>query len=165
MLRRPERILLFRSGRHLGVALAALSARSPACEVTVVTTPAGLVALDAASIPADRRIVYDRTPFFQPWPFLRSVGARHALWKRFDRVCVLWTHPSGVGHGNVDRTAMLVSPRGFTAITADGMLIERRTLSAVRHELVRASRSIVLLAGLGLLVWLPSHALRPFRRS
>lgn len=158
----PERILLFRSGRHLGVALAALRRDSPGCDIAVVTTPAGVPALDEAGIPHDRRVIYDRAPAFQPVAFARSRAAR-VLWHRYDRVCVLWSTLDGAGHANVDRTALLVSPSGFTAVTADGQLVVRRTWPVVRREATRAVRSSALLVGLALLVFLPARALRAFR--
>ena len=165
MPRPPERILLFRSGRHLARALRVLADVSPGCDVTVVTTPAGLPALDEAGVPPERRILYDRTPFFHPWPFLRSSAGARLLLQRFDRVCVLWTDPDGAEHANVDQTALAISPRGFTAITADGRFIERQTWSVVRRELSRACRSLGLAALLGIFVFLPARLLRPFRAS
>lgn len=161
----PERILLLRSGRHLRRALDALALDSPGCEVTVVGTPAAVVALDEAKVPPARRLLYERTPFFQPWPFITSATGQQAWRQRFDRVCVLWSDPDGVGHANVDRTALLLSPGGFTAITADGRLLEHRTASLMRRELSRAIRSLGLAALLGLTVFLPARLLRPFRTS
>lgn len=165
MPRRPERILLFRSGRHLQTALRALAAASPACDVTVVATPGGVPALDEAGIRPDRRIIYDRTPLFEPWAFLRSRAGVQASTQRFERVCVLWTDPDGTGHANVDQTALVISPRGFTAITADGRLIDRTTGAAMRREATRALRSLGLALVLGLVVFLPARVLRPFRAS
>lgn len=162
MRTQPERILLFRSGRHLGVALAALRRESPGCDITVVTTPAGASALDEAGVPANRRVLFERTPLFQPLAFASS-GAARVLWRRFDRVCVLWSNPNGAGHSNVDRTALLVSPSGFTAVTADGQLVLRPTWPVIRREARRAVRSSALLAGLCLAVFLPARVLRPFR--
>lgn len=162
---RPERILLFRSGRHLRAALDALAAQAPSAEVSVVVTPGGIPALEEAEIPPERRILYDRTPFFQPWPFLRSAAGRRAWAHRFDRVCVLWTDPDGIGHANVDQTALAISPRGFTAITPDGRLIERRTGPVLWREGTRAMRSLGLGAMLAILVFLPARMARPFRAS
>lgn len=162
---RPERILLFRSGRHLQAALTALAAESPGCDITVVATPGGSAALDEAGIAGPRRIIYDRTPFFQPWAFATSAAGRAAWRRRGDRVCVLWTDPDGSGHANVDRTALLLSPRGFTAITPDGRLVQRHTWPVVRREVSRAGRSLGLGALLTLFVFLPARLLRPFRAS
>lgn len=158
-----ERILLFRSGRHLRTALDALAVHVPGCEITVVATPSGAAALEDAGLPEDRRLVYDGTPFFQPWPFLSSRAGAEVRRRRFDRVCVLWTDPDGAGHANVDRTALVVSPTGFTAITPDGRLIERPTLPAVHRELRRACRSLGLAAALGILVVLPARLARLVR--
>lgn len=162
---RPERILLFRSGRHLDAAIAALAAAFPGCEVTVVTTSSGVAALDDAGIPAVQRMIYTRTPFFEPSPFVRSGLWLRALRQRFDRVCVLWTEPDGVGHGNVDRTALLVSPGGFTAITPDGRLVERRTARVLGREVVRATASVGLLLVLGMSVFLPARMLQAIGRG
>lgn len=159
---RPERILLFRSGRHLRVAIDALQRQSPGCDITVVTTPAGTAALDEAGVAHDRRVFYDRTPFFQPVAFATS-GAARLIWQRYDRVCVLWSNPEGAGHANVDRTALLVSPSGFTAVTADGHLVDRRTWPVVKQETSRAARSVLVWGGVALLVFLPARLLRPFR--
>lgn len=165
MPKRPERILLFRSGRHLRTALDALAVASPGCEITVVATPGAAAALDEARIPSERRLLYDRTPFFQPWPFITSATGYQAWRQRFDRVCVLWSDPDGAGHGNVDRTALLLAPSGFTAITADGRLMPHRTAPLLRREVTRAIRSLGLGALLGLTVFLPARLLRPFRAS
>lgn len=156
---RPERILLFRSGRHLRVALATLGAWSPGCEVTVVARPEASVALDEAGVDASRRILYDRTPFFQPLPFITSPAGHRALAGRFDRVCVLWNGPDGAGQANVDLTAMVVAPLGYTAITPDGALHEQRSGANLRREVVRGARSIAVAACLGLTLFLPARIL------
>lgn len=156
----PERILLFRSGRHLDVALDALRSHAPGCEITVVATPPGMAAVEAAGIPADRRFAYSATPFFEPGAFIRSGLWWHALRLRFDRVCVLWSDPTGTGHGNVDRTALLVCPWRFSAITADGRVLEHRTAHLLRRELQRAATSVCVMAVLGTFVYLPAGALR-----
>lgn len=162
---RHKRILLFRSGRHLETALEALRAHSPDCAITVVTTPAGIVATEAAGIPADRQVTYTRTPFFQAWPFIRSGLWLRLARQRFDQVCVLWNDPEGVGHGNVDRTALLVSPSGFTAVTPDGRVVERRSIRVLVPEILRGITSVCLMALLGLFVFLPARALRAIGRG
>jgi len=159
----PERILLFRSGRHLVTAMAALRSESPNCDITVVATPAAVPVLEQQGIDASHRILYDRTPFFHPWPFLISAAGARACAGRFDRVCVLWNNPDGAGQVNVDHTALVVSPFGFTAITADGTLIEHRTRAIVSREAKRAAASMGLAVALGLCLFLPARLLRPFR--
>jgi hypothetical protein len=160
---RPERILLFRSARHLRVAIDALRRCSPGCEITVVATPSAVAVLELIGVDAGHRIVYDRTPFFRAWPFITSAAGKRAVTGRFDRVCVLWNSPDGCGHANVDQTALLVSPRGFTAITADGALIVRRTGPLLVRELTRAAASMAVAAMLGLCLFLPARLLQPFR--
>jgi hypothetical protein len=163
MRTRPERILVFRSGRHLAAALDALRAGSPGCAITVVTTPAGVPAVEHAGVDAAHQIVYTRTPFFQPLAFALSAAAPRAWAGRFDRVCVLWNDPDGTGQSNVDRTALAVSPLGFTSITADGTIQAHRVMPLVAREAGRAAASIALSAALGLLLFLPARLLRPFR--
>jgi len=158
-----ERILLFRSGRHLKTALDALRAASPGCEITVVATPAAAGVLEHNGIDAAHRIVYDRTPFFHPWPFITSAAGARAWAGRFDRVCVLWNDPSGSGQMNVDHTALAVSPFGFTSITADGSLIEHRTAAIASRELARAVSSAGIAVLLGLFLFLPARLVRSFR--
>jgi len=159
----PERILLFRSGRHLGAAVEALRRDSPNCDITVVATPAAEAVLQQAGIDRAHRILYDRTPFFQPWPFLASRAGARALAGRFDRVCVLWNDPDGSGQVNVDHTALAVSPFGYTAITADGSFIKHRTRAIIGREARRAAASIAIAVALGLCLFLPARLLRPFR--
>lgn len=164
MRARPERILLFRSGRHLQVAIEALRRAWPGCDITVVATPAAVAALEHAGVDEAHRILYDRTPFFQPWPFVSSGAGRRALRGGFDRVCVLWNAPDGAGQSNVDRTALAVSPRGFVAVTADGALLVRRTAPLLVREARRAVRSAGLAALLGIGVYLPAHFAGAVRR-
>jgi hypothetical protein len=163
MRARPERILLFRSGRHLQAAVDALRADSPHCDITVVATPAAVPLLEQIGIDAAHRIVYGRTPFFRPWPFATSRAGLRAIAGRFDRVCVLWNDPDGSGQSNVDRTALTISPRGFTSITADGTLTAHRTAPLVAREIGRAAASALIAAALGLFVFVPARLLRPLR--
>jgi hypothetical protein len=163
MRTRPERILLFRSGRHLRAAMDALRAASPGCEITVVATPAAVAMLEQNGVDAAHRIVYDRTPFFRPWAFVTSGAGVRAVAGRFDRVCVLWNDPDGSGQANVDQTALLVSPGGFMSITADGAIAVHRTAPLLVREVARAAASLALASALGIAVFLPARLLRPFR--
>lgn len=163
MPRQPERILLFRSGRHLGTALVRLRAEHPGCEITVVSTPFAVTALDSHGLDAAHRILFEDGAFFSPLRFFLSDAGRKSRRGGFDYVCVLWNDPKGTGQSNVDRTALTVSPLGFTAITADGTLIPTRPWSAATRELASAAWSVVVGAGLVALLFLPSRLLRPFR--
>jgi hypothetical protein len=162
---RPERVLLFRSGRHLQTALDAIERTWPRALVTVVATPAAAPALDAAGIPPERRIIYDRTAFFEPIAFLRSASCWRALRSRPDKVAVLWNSPEGEGHSNVDYTALLLAPVGFSAITPDGSVIQRRWLPVYRSEARRAAVSLAVDALVGVLLSLPAQAIGAFRRD
>lgn len=160
---RPERVLLLRSGRHLHVALAALRAHAPACEVAVVGTPGSERAIEQAGVPAACTFIYSRQPRFTPLAFFLSRTALAARCWRFDRVAVLWNDPDGAGQGNVDRTALALDVRGFLAITPDGRVIERTIWPQLRHEIGRALASMVTAVILGAL-YLPALLLPERRR-
>jgi hypothetical protein len=59
----------------------------------------------------------------------------------------------------VDYTALMVSPRGFTAITPDGMLHRRHSAANLRREAGRAAMSLAVAALLGLTLFLPARLL------
>jgi hypothetical protein len=158
----PERILLIRSGRHLRVALDALAARSPGCRIAVVGTPGSEPAMEQAGVAAGDRFVYAGRARFTPLAFFFSGTAVSARRWRYDRVAILWNDPDGTGQGNVDRTALAMSPHGYLAIAPDGRVIERSPWPQLRREAARAAASVVTGAALGVLLYLPALALRPF---
>lgn len=160
---RPERILLLRSGRHLELALTALQARVPGCEVAVVGTPGSEAAIATAGVPGARTFIYRRRSRFTPMAFCFSPAGVAARCWRFDRVAVLWNDPDGTGQGNVDRTALLLAPQGFLAVTPDGRITERRVWPQMRHEVLRAVTSVAAAIVLGAL-FIPALLL-PGRRS
>jgi hypothetical protein len=157
-----EKILLIRSGRHLTTALTALHAFSPGCEIAVIGTPGSERAIEQAGIPPDRTFIYTRRPRFTPLAFFFSATSVAARFWRFDRVAVLWNDPDGAGQGNVDRTALVLNPRSFLAISPDGRVIERTWVPQVRRELRRAVTSLAAAIALGAL-YVPALLL-PARR-
>jgi len=152
---RRERVLLLRSGRHLQVALTALQAHLPGCEIGVVGTPGSERTIEQAGVPAANIFVYAKRPRFTPAAFFFSTTAVSARCWRFNRVAVLWNDPDGSGQGNVDRTALTLAPRGFLAITPDGRVVERSIWPQVRHEVCRSLTSIATAVMLGAL-YLPA---------
>jgi hypothetical protein len=158
-----RRVLLLRSGRHLHTAIAALQQRWPGCEIAVVGTPGSEPAIAQAGITFDNTFIYARRSRFSPLEFLVSHAASAARRWRFDDVAVLWNDPNGTGQGNVDRTAFLLAPRGFLAITPDGGVTERRLTRQIAHESRRTITSIAMALMLGVL-YLPAWLL-PSRRS
>jgi hypothetical protein len=159
---RPERILLLRSGRHLQVALTALQASMPGCEVAVVGTPGSERAIEQAGVLSVNTLVYAKRTRFTPMAFFFSSTAVQARAWHFDRVAVLWNDPDGAGQGNVDRTALTLAPRGFLAITPDGRVIERTIWPQVRHEVHRTLTSLATATMLGAL-YLPAMVLSALR--
>jgi len=160
----PKRILLLRSGRHLRVAMDSLTARFPGCRVAVVGTPGSEAAISMTDVRPGDAFIY-RAPRMQPFAFLFSPTAL-AVWRwRYDHVAILWNDPDGTGSGNVDRTACVLSPRGYLAITPDGTIVERSAWPQVRREVVRLGASAAVGAALGLLLYLPAIVASAFRRT
>jgi hypothetical protein len=160
----PERILLVRSGRHLRVAMDALAACSPGCHIGVLGTPGAEVAMEQAGVAAADRFIYTRRARFSPLAFLLSPTALAVRRWHYDRVAILWNDPAGSGQGNVDRTALVMSPRGYLAIAPDGGIVERSSWPQLRRELVRAAASMAVGGALAALLYLPALVLKPFAR-
>ena len=155
------RILLLRSGRHLQVALDALRSQWPDGEIAVVGTSGSEAALAQAGIDPAHTFIYSKRNRYTPLSFFLSATSVAARRWRFNQVAVLWNDPDGSGQGNVDRTAFLLAPRGFVAITPDGRVTERRLWPQVYREMRRAVASILIAIVLGALyltaVVLPSR--------
>jgi hypothetical protein len=159
----PERVLLLRSGRHLQTAITALQSRWPGCQIAVVGTDGSQAAIEQAGIDARDTFIYTRRPRFSPMAFSVSTTAMAVRLWRFDRVAILWNDPDGTGQGNVDRTAFLLAPRGFVAITPDGTIVERSVTPQIRREVRRTLCSLAMAVMLGAL-YLPAMII-PSRRS
>lgn len=159
----PERILLFRSGRHIGTALTRLREVYPGCDVTIVTTPPAVRALELAGVDPAHLIVYDRAPVFSPTTFFFSAAGAEARRRDFDRICVLWHDQDGTGQSNVDRTALTVSPFGFTAITPDGTMTDQFPGVALVREVARAAASIAVGAAIVTFLLVPARIARAIR--
>lgn len=160
---RPERVLLLRSGRHLQVALGALQAHLPGCEIAVVGTGGTERAIEQAGVPPGLTFIYTLKTRFTPLAFWLSPTAVSARLWRFSRVAVLWNDPDGTGQSNVDRTALWLSPRGFLAVTPDGRVIERRCGREMVRAVRRTLKSVGTAAVLGAL-YLPALVLPARRR-
>jgi hypothetical protein len=158
------RILLLRSGRHLRVAMDALSTRFPGSRIGVVGTPGSRPAIEQAGIAPEDTFTYE-APRFQPLSFFFSRTALAVRLWRYDRVAILWNDPDGTGQGNVDRTACAMSPGGYLAITPDGTVIERAVIPQVRTEMLRVAASTGVGLALGLLLYVPAFAAGLVRRG
>ncbi|MCA1585836.1 MAG: hypothetical protein LC791_14060 [Acidobacteria bacterium] len=126
----------------------------------VIATPGSEQAVEQAGI--DRRdcFVYDRRPQFESWALFRSGIPMRAWWRGYDRVAVLWLDPEGTDRAVVNRTALLLSPRGFDAITPDGTLKRRRSPAVLRRELAIVGWSLATLAILVSALWAPAAIAR-----
>ena len=72
------RILLFRSGRHLRVAMDALESYAPGCRIAVVGTPGSEGVMIQAGVPTEDCFVYAKRPRLQPLSFLFSATSLRA---------------------------------------------------------------------------------------
>ena len=158
-----ERVLLIRSGRHLRVAIDALRERFPDCQIAVVGTPGSEPVIEQAGIAPADIFTYGAKPRFTPVAFAGSRAARAARRWGFTRVAVLWNDPDGRGQGNVDRTAFVLAPRGFLAITPDGSVVERSPVRQLTYETRRALVSLAAGVVLGAL-YLPAVVVAAVRR-
>jgi hypothetical protein len=164
MRRKSSRILLIRSGRHLHVAIEALRTHAPDCHIGVVGTAGSEGAIAQAGIAAEDSFIYTKRSRLQPASFFFSATALRARAWGYDRVAVLWNDPQGTGQGNVDRTALAMSPGGFLAIAPDGTIVERSTWRQLRTESRRAIASLGVGATLAVLLYLPAALLNLFAR-
>ena len=160
---RSERILLLRSGRHLRVAMDVLAARYPGCHIGVVGTLGSEASLAQAGIAPEDTFVY-RAARIEPAAFFFSRTALAVRRWRYDRIAILWNDPEGQGQGNVDRTELAMSPRGYAAITPDGSIVERSLMPQIRTECLRVAASLAVGAALGLLLYLPAMVFTVLRR-
>jgi hypothetical protein len=159
---RHERVLLLRTGRHLQVAITALHREFPGAHLGVIGTPGSEHLIEQAGVGSQDAFIY-RASRFTPFRFLVSRTATAARRWQFTHVAVLWNDPDGSGQGNVDRTALVLSPTGFWAITPDGSVQYRSTCPQVRHECRRAMASVATALLLGAL-YVPALLLSARRR-
>ncbi len=160
---RSERILLVRSGRHLRTALDVLAARYPGAHIGVIGTMGSEAALAQAGLAPADCFVY-RASRIAPAAFFFSRTALAVRRWRYDRIAILWNDPDGQGQGNVDRTALAMSPGGYLAVTPDGTIVERSLIPQVRTECVRVAASLAVGAALGVLLDAPAMVMTMFRR-
>jgi hypothetical protein len=150
-----ETIVLLRSGRHVRLAIESLTRRFPGARVVVVGQPASVPLLEMAGVTVEDQILYDGG-FFTPWKFYRSDAGKAVRQSGFTRMAVLWYDPDGVGQGNVNRTALILAPRGYLAVAPDGSIIERYPQQALVRQAVRAVCSVAAMAAIGTLLYAPA---------
>jgi hypothetical protein len=156
----PRRIVLLRSGRHLRVAMDALAARFPGCRVAVVGTRGSEQVIELAGIATFDTFIHSGSRF-RPLAFFFSRTALTIRRWRYDQVAVLWNDPDGRGQGNVNRTALALSLRGYLAITPDGTVVERALMPQLGAECLRLIASVGVAAVIGVLLYVPALAIAP----
>jgi hypothetical protein len=100
---------------------------------------------------------------FSAGAVLRDSIARRLLFRGFDEVAVLWLDPAATGYDNVNRAALLLSPRGILAITPDGVIHRQRCSAIALKEVSRAAQSVTAAIVLGALLVAPARFLRLFK--
>src|SRR3989442_15536464 len=110
---RRNRVLLLRSGRHLQVALSALQAQIPGCEVGVVGTPGSESAIAQAGVTASNTFIYSKRPRFTPAAFFFSTTALAARCWRLDCGAGPLSGSGRSGAGQGERPALTLAPRDF----------------------------------------------------
>ena len=154
---RQRRVLLLRSGRHLRIAMDALTARFPGCHIGVVGTSGSEAAVAQAGIAPDDYLLH-RAARIEPLAFFFSRTALAARRWRYDQIAILWNDPQGTGQGNVDRAALALSPLGYLAVTPDGSVVERSSWRQAAFELARVAASLGVGAALAVLLFGPAKA-------
>jgi hypothetical protein len=161
---RSSTMVILRSGRHLACALEALHSSGFGGRIVVVSQPGTEPSLEAAGVGPGERLIYDRRRTFSARAFLTSPAGRAVRATRFDSLAVLWTEPHGRGFENVNRTALALSPRGFLAITPDGVIRQVRPWRVASREVMRCAWSMTALAVLSVGVLLPALVLKAVKR-
>jgi len=163
-IHRRDNVVLLRSGRHLRVAVETLTNIFPGRRLLVVSQPGTETILDQLGIEEGQRIIYGARRFFSPLAFACSAAGRRLRREGIGDVAVLWNDPEGMGQSNVNRTALLLSPKGFLAIAPDGSVHRQWTVAVLGRE----TRRILWSTGAWILIQvfllLPAALLRPFRK-
>jgi hypothetical protein len=120
--------------------------------------------LDRLGIDGSQRIIYRTRKFLSPFTFFFSEAGRRLRQEGFVEVAVLWNDQEGLGQANVNRTALLLSPKGFLAVSPDGMIHRQRTLATLEHEARRTIYSMGALVLIFVSLRIPAALLRLFKR-
>ena len=113
-------MLVFRSGRHLVPAVAALRTAYPGYRLVVVTQPGTDAELREAGVADEDRFLWAKGRF-SPVRFLFSRLGWETLRHGFARAAVLWNDGEGHGQSNVTWTASIFSRGGVIPVTPDGV--------------------------------------------
>jgi hypothetical protein len=140
----------------------ALAARFPGCTVGVVGTPGSETPVAQAGVAPEDYFLYPAARV-QPIAFAMSATARACRRWRYDHVAILWHDPEGTGQGNVDRTALTLSPFTYMAITPDGTIVDRSSWRQAAFECVRIVASLAVGAAMGVFLFGPPKAGRHVR--
>jgi hypothetical protein len=118
-----RRVLILRTSRFVGMAVACARAAWPTAEVRVLYQSGAEAELRSAGIDPDIRFALPRGSRITLTSLLTSRWGWRLLWWRPDEILVQWWNPVGDGHQAVDRAALMLQPRGFHVVQNDGTRI------------------------------------------
>ena len=159
-----RQILVLRSARHLHTALDALRRAFPDARLVVASNAGSSPLLKRVGVPAADRVIGGWT-HLSPRELATDPAGR-SLWRlRRDLTAVLLLDPDGLGYGNVVRTALCLSPRGFVAVTPDGAIVWHSGVRAVLRQAMAALTSAAVSVLVYGLLMAPARLLRAAGRG
>ncbi len=116
------RVLVLRTSRFVGLAVAMAQARWPGADIRVLHQAGTEAELRAAGVEPDPRLTMPRGRRITAASVLASPWGRFARSWHPDHVVVQWWNRDGRGHEAVDLAALLLQPRGFHVVFDDGVV-------------------------------------------
>lgn len=166
---RRQRVLVLRTSRFAGIAVAYARRRWPEAEVRMLyqrgaeadVRAAGLEPTPSDAVPAGARIT--------PLTLLREPAGRRAVVWRPDAVVLQWWNPHGRGHEAADRAALVLRRGGFHAVFEDGTGVTVPASTRILKPLLPLWRVIrgtllVMAIGVGTIAAWPVIAWSDWRR-
>lgn len=114
------KVVVLRSSRFHGAAIAACRHRWPGADLRVVCQPGSEQECRAAGVSNAAIWVYDEQPSFRPWAFARSKAGRAIRRLRPDVVVIQWDSRNGPVRGPLGLAALMARPSGVHVFRQDG---------------------------------------------
>jgi hypothetical protein len=114
------KVVVLRSSRFHGAAIAACRHRWPGADLRVVCQPGSEHECRAAGVSNAAIWVYHEQPSFRPWAFARSKAGLAIRRLRPDVVVIQWDSRNGPVRGPLGLTALLARPSGVHVFRQDG---------------------------------------------
>jgi hypothetical protein len=157
---RHARVLVLRSSRFVAAAIDAARRRWPDAEIRVAYQAGSGAEIEQGGLSPEPGLALAPGRRLGLWTVLTSrVGWRLLAWNP-DEVVLQWWYEDGVGHRAVERAALLLQPRGFHAVLADGRWFTVAGAECISRFL-RTGLGRILGAAIVLVVTLSSATLWP----